>query len=52
MSFSLLSVKNKYHKNGIWSFTKILNKIVGEERYDAIRVYRRIWQARIWYTRQ
>jgi hypothetical protein len=49
MSLSLFSVKNKYHKNGffiiigIWNFTKVLNKVVGEERYDSLRVYRRIW---------
>ena len=28
---------------GIWNFTKVLNKVVGEERYDSLRVYRRIW---------
>ena len=50
MSLSLFSVKNKYHKNGkyglklgIWSFTKIMNKIVGEDRWDAMRIYRRVW---------
>ena len=26
--------------------------MIGEERYDNLRIYRRVWQARIWYARQ
>ena len=44
--------KVKYYKNGIWWFTKIINKTIGEERYDFLRLERRIWQNRVWYYRQ
>ncbi|EGR31086.1 hypothetical protein IMG5_118110 [Ichthyophthirius multifiliis] len=52
MSLSLFGLKNNYYKNGIWWFTKILNRAVGEDRYDKIRVYRRTLQNKIYYTRQ
>jgi hypothetical protein len=42
MSLTFFGIKNRYYKNGIWWFTKILNKVVGEDRYDAFRVFRRI----------
>jgi hypothetical protein len=57
MSLSLFSVKTGYHKNGnkyylgIWTMTRLLTNVVGEERWDNIRIYRRIWQAKIWYAR-
>eukprot|EP01017_Pseudomicrothorax_dubius_P018095 TRINITY_DN2014_c0_g1_i1.p1 TRINITY_DN2014_c0_g1~~TRINITY_DN2014_c0_g1_i1.p1 ORF type:complete len:221 (+),score=35.90 TRINITY_DN2014_c0_g1_i1:124-786(+) len=52
MSLAIFSTKNNYHKNGIWWFTKILNRVIGESRYDTLRIQRRIIQAKIWYTRQ
>jgi len=42
MSLALFSMKNNYWRNGIWWFTKILNRGVGEERYDFARVWWRI----------
>lgn len=37
---------------GIWWFTKMLNRVVGEERYDAIRVQRRVYSNKFYYLRQ
>jgi hypothetical protein len=31
--------------------TRLLTNAVGEERWDNLRIYRRIWQAKIWYAR-
>lgn len=42
MSLAFFGVKNNYYKNGIWWFTKILNRAIGEDRYDSLRVFRRI----------
>jgi hypothetical protein len=33
MVLALFSLKNTYHKNGIWWFTKAASKIIGENRY-------------------
>jgi hypothetical protein len=52
MSLSLFSTKNNYHKNGIWWFSKMFNRLIGEERYDWLRVTRRIYAARFYYARQ
>merc|ERR1712113_642757 len=52
MSLSVFSVGNKWHKNGIWWFTKVLNRAVGEERYESVRLYRRIWAAKVYYLRR
>lgn len=37
---------------GIWWFTKMLNRVVGEERYDAVRVWRRCMTNKFYYMRQ
>lgn len=37
---------------GIWWFTKMLNRVVGQERYDAIRVQRRVYTNKFYYLRQ
>ncbi|EAR82265.1 hypothetical protein TTHERM_01230120 (macronuclear) [Tetrahymena thermophila SB210] len=52
MNGTIFAVKNNWHKNGIWWFTKMLNKAVGEERYDALRLARRTWGMRFYYARQ
>ena len=52
MSLALFSVKNQYYKNGIWWFTKMLNRAVGENRYDAFRVYRRVLTNKFYFARQ
>ena len=52
MLFPLFASKVKYYKNGIWWWSKLINKAIGEERYDYLRIERRIMQNRIWYTRQ
>jgi hypothetical protein len=51
MSLSLFSTKNSYHKNGIWWFTKIINRVIGENTYDKLRLFRRLNQNRLWYFR-
>lgn len=37
---------------GIWWFTKMFNRVIGEERYDNIRVYRRVLSNKFYYFRQ
>lgn len=37
---------------GIWWFTKMLNRVIGEERYDAIRIQRRVYSNKFYYFRQ
>jgi hypothetical protein len=49
---NIFGVKNNYYKNGIWWFTKILNKAVGETRYDSLRLTRRVWGNKLYYARQ
>jgi hypothetical protein len=41
-----------YHKNGTQFIGKFFNKILGEDRYDWIRVNKRVWYAYFWYTKQ
>lgn len=52
MSLAIFSVKNQYYKNGIWWFTKMFNRAVGEQRYDAWRVERRVISNKFYYMRQ
>jgi hypothetical protein len=42
MSLNIFAAKNNYHKNGIWWFTKMINNVIGERNYDALRMFRRI----------
>ena len=28
---------------GIWGFTRSMVRMVGEDRWDSVRIYRRIW---------
>ena len=30
----------------------MLNRAVGEERYESVRIYRRIWAAKVYYLRR
>jgi len=65
MSLSLFSTKNAWYKNGtlfpfvlglillgMFWWSKILNKAVGEQRYDVIRLQRRVWSLKFYYNRQ
>jgi len=65
MSLSVFSTKNAWYKNGtslhfftnltplgIFWWSKMLNKAVGEQRYDAIRIQRRVWSLKWYYNRQ
>lgn len=52
MSASFFSTKVNYHKNGVFWWSKILNRIIGEKNYDFFRLQRRIWGNTMWYRRQ
>eukprot|EP01016_Furgasonia_blochmanni_P024748 TRINITY_DN2670_c0_g2_i10.p1 TRINITY_DN2670_c0_g2~~TRINITY_DN2670_c0_g2_i10.p1 ORF type:complete len:282 (-),score=78.65 TRINITY_DN2670_c0_g2_i10:1351-2103(-) len=52
MSLALFSTKNNYWKNGIFWWSKMINRVIGERNYDYLRVQRRIAAARIYYARQ
>jgi len=52
MSLAIFSTKNNYWKNGIFWWSRILNRVVGEERYDYLRVQRRISSNKFYYYRQ
>ncbi len=52
MLFPLFASKLNYYKNGIWWFTKLGARIVGEDRYNVFRLERRIAIAKFYYSRQ
>ena len=41
-----------YHKNGTQSFGKFFVKIIGEDRYEWIRLQKRVNYAYFWYLKQ
>ena len=49
---NLFSAKNQHWKNGIWFWSKALNKLIGEERYDQMRMFRRVNAMKFYYARQ
>lgn len=42
----------KYYKNGMWYWSKMIARAVGEDRYDKFRLTRRIQTNRFYYFRQ
>ena len=48
----IFQVKNQYHKNGIFWFTKLFNKAIGEKNFDKMRMKRRILSNLFYYKRQ
>ena len=42
MSLNIFSAKVSHHKNGIWWFTKMMARAVGEDRWEAMRLFRRV----------
>jgi hypothetical protein len=44
--------RNHYHKNGTQWIGKIVNRLIGEKRYNWIRLEKRILYAKYWYTKQ
>lgn len=44
--------RNTYHKNGTQWIGKIFSAIIGEKRYDVLRLERRVIYAHFWYTKQ
>jgi hypothetical protein len=52
MLFPLFTSRVKYYKNGQWWFTKLMTRMIGENRYDVLRIERRIALAKMYYARQ
>lgn len=44
--------RNQYHKNGTQWIGKMFNALIGERRYESLRLLRRINYAKFWYTKQ
>lgn len=44
--------RNAYHKNGTQWIGKIFSSIIGEKRYDFLRIQKRIFYAHFWYSKQ
>ena len=44
--------RNQYHKNGTQWLGKMFNRMIGERRYDYLRMQRRINYTRFWYFKQ
>lgn len=51
MSLSVFSVKTSYYKNGLWWFTKIPARLIGEERWESMRLARRVFGNKLYYGR-
>ncbi|KRX10973.1 hypothetical protein PPERSA_12097 [Pseudocohnilembus persalinus] len=51
-TLSFFGQKTNYWKNGLWWFTKPLVNVVGESRWDYMRVFRRVQSNRFYYARQ
>jgi len=52
MVFFNLVPRNKNHKNGTQWIGKIVNNIIGEHRYESVRLEKRILYAKYWYAKQ
>jgi hypothetical protein len=52
MPFFNLIPRNTYHKNGTQWIGKLFSALIGEKRYDVLRLERRITYAHFWYTKQ
>ena len=52
MVFAKLVQRNQYHKNGTQWIGKMVVQVIGEKRYDYLRLLRRINYAKFWYCKQ
>ena len=52
MVLPIFSSKVNYYKNGLFWWSKIVNRIVGEKTYNYFRMEKRIASAKFYYTRQ
>lgn len=50
--FNLFGARNTYHKNGTQWLGRLFNRIIGESRYEKIRLQKRIFNAYFWYSKQ
>lgn len=52
MVFFNLAPRNIYHKNGTQWIGKIVNRLIGEHRYEFFRLEKRILYSKYWYFKQ
>jgi len=50
MPFPIFSVKPNYYKNGLWWFTKMMAVTVGEHRWEAMNLFRRVYSNKFYYV--
>jgi hypothetical protein len=51
MPFAIFSAKPKYYKNGLWWFTKMMAVTVGEQRWEAMNLFRRVYSNKFYYVK-
>jgi hypothetical protein len=44
--------RNQYHKNGTQWIGRMFSGVIGENRYELLRIERRVTYAKFWYTKQ
>lgn len=52
MLFPLFASRVNYYKNGVWWFSKLFTRMIGEDRFNVMRLERRIASAKFYYSRQ
>ena len=52
MVFMNLVPRNTYQKNGTQWIGKMVNALIGERSYERVRLEKRIFYAKYWYTKQ
>ena len=52
MVLPVFSTKVNYYKNGLFWWSKMFNRVIGEKRYDTLRMEKRIASAKFYYVRQ
>lgn len=50
--FPVLSVRNKYWKNGTQFIGRIVNNLIGERNYEYVRINKRIAYVHVYYLKQ
>lgn len=44
--------RNSYHKNGTQWIGKMVSRVIGENRYERVRLEKRLFYAKFWYRKQ
>jgi len=50
MPFAIFSARPNYYKNGLWWFTKMMAVAVGEHRWEAMNIFRRVYSNKFYYV--